>query len=378
VFGISALLTKSGLAYRLSIGLLRLVPKGRLWYSFSLFMVGVLLTPLVPSKGGRISILQPFLIELINLGDRSKRNDTATQFMTSAVLGISLMSPIFLTGSAMNLVMFGLLDEQTRFTFNWLYWLFVASLPGLLLMLGYVLLMWVLFRDGQQIDLSKEKLKEQGKALGGMSAVESGTLITLVSMVVLIPSVKFHMIEVPWLLLGISVILLLFGVIGNKDFKNGIDWPILVFIGSVLAWPGVIAMIGMDDLIVDLLEPVGWYMKNEFFLFAIFLSLAIMGLRLFLPRPVAVVVAATTLMPVANESGISPWVIGFIVLMMVEASIFAYQDIQRVQAESALELHGLAGVLNTGKANLAYLIMALLRIAVILVSVPIWSKLDII
>ncbi len=378
VFGISALMIKSGLAYRLSIGLLRRVPKGRIWYSFSLFMVGVFLTPLVPSKAGRISILQPFLIELMNLGDRGRRNDTATQFVTSAVLGISLMSPIFLTGSAMNLVMFGLFDEQTRFTFNWLYWLFVASLPGLLLMAGYLLLMWALFRDGRRIELSKEKLKEQGRALGGMSALEMGTLITLVCMVILIPTVKFHRIEIPWLMLTISVILLLFGVIGNRDFKNGIDWPILVFIGAVLAWPGVISMIGMDDLIAELLEPVGWYMKNEFFLFAILLSLAMMGLRLFLPYHVAVVVFATTLMPVANESGVSPWAIGFIILMMAEASVFAYQDIQRVQAESALELHGLAGVVNEGKANLAYLIMAIMRMAVILASIPIWMKLDII
>ena len=43
VFGISALMIKSGLAYRLSIGLLRMVPKGRVWYSFSLFLVGMFL-----------------------------------------------------------------------------------------------------------------------------------------------------------------------------------------------------------------------------------------------------------------------------------------------------------------------------------------------
>ena len=82
IFGISALMIKSGLAYRLALNLLLLIPAQRRWYGFVLFLLGGLLSLVVPSRNGRVSIVGPFLIEILGMIKAKKNDLRATQFIT--------------------------------------------------------------------------------------------------------------------------------------------------------------------------------------------------------------------------------------------------------------------------------------------------------
>lgn len=377
IFGISALMIKSGLAYRLSLNLLIMVPARRSWYGFILFFLGVLLSPVVPSRNGRTSIVGPFLIELLGMIKAGKKDLRATQFITSALCGVTLMSPIFLTGSSLNLILYGMFDEQTRYTYQWLYWMLVASVPGLLLFGAFIVLSAFFYRGAAVVQIPKNVIREQKKIIGPMSGIEIVTLLTILSLVILIPTLKIHKVDIPWLLLTISTALLLFGMIGQKEFRNEIDWPILIFIGAILAWTPVISLIGLDTVIASSLSGVAAYMKNEFYWFVAILSGALMIARLFLPVEAAVIIFATITLPIAIDAGMSPWPIAFILLMMSEATLFPYQNLLRLQIDGMLTQQKMGQVVDD-RAYLRFdLIMIALRLAVIYASIPFWKFLNV-
>lgn len=378
IFGISALMIKSGLAYRLSLNMLLMVPAGRSWYSFILFSLGVLLSLVVPSRNGRTAIVGPFLIELLGMIKARKHDPRANQFISSALYGATLMSPIFLTGSSLNLVLYGMFDEQTRYTYQWLYWLLVASLPGVLLFGGFLLLSALYFKHADPARIAKHVMREQKKIIGPMSALETVTLLTIVALLVLIPTLKFHKVDIPWLMLTISTALLIFGMIGQKEFRNEVDWPILVFIGAVLAWTPVISLIGLDSVIAGSLSGVAAFMKSEFYWFVGIFCLVVMVARLILPIAATTVVVATIALPIAADAGISPWPIAFILLMMAEATVFPYQDQLRLQIDGALAQQKMSDVADEKQFFRFDLIIVGLRIAVIYASIPFWEYLNVI
>lgn len=377
IFGISALMTKSGLAYRLSLNLLLLVPPTRSWCSFILFFLGALLSPIVPSRNGRLSIAGSFLVELMGMIKAGKRDERATQFMVSAMYGAALMTPVFLTGSSLNLIMYGMFDEQNRYTYQWLYWLLVASVPGLLLFGAFVVVSGIFFRSAGQVQISKDVIREQKRIIGPMSRMEFGTLLTILSLVVLIPTLKLHKVDIPWLMLTVSTILLIFGMIGQKEFRSAIDWPILILIGAVLAWTPVISLIGLDSVIASALSEVASYMKSEFHSFVAILCLAVVVARLFLPIQPVVIIFATITLPIAIGAGMSPWPIAFILLTMSDATIFPYQNLLHLQLDGSLAQHSMKDALDDAKILWFEVLMIALRVAVIYASIPFWKYLNV-
>lgn len=378
IFGISALMIKSGLAYRLALNLLLLIPAKRNWYGFVLFFLGGLLSLVVPSRNGRVSIVGPFLIEILGM-IKARQNDLrATQFITSSLYGATLLGPVFMTGNSLNLILYGMFDEQTRYNYQWLFWLLAASVPGVLLFCGFIFLSKYYFRSAEPALIPRNMMREQKKIIGPMSSLEIVTFVTIIALLTLVPSLKYHKIEIPWLFMTISMVLLLIGTIGQKEFRSEIDWPLLIFIGAVLAWAPVISAIGLDGVISRSLSGVSVLIKSHFYWFIGLFCGAIMLVRLVLPITAATVIIGTVAMPIAMDAGLSPWPVAFIILTMVEATLFSYQDQLRLQLDGAMAQQGLTGVADETRFFGFDMMMIVVRIAVIYASIPFWQNLDII
>lgn len=378
IFGISALMIKSGLAYRLALNLLLLIPAKRSWYGFVLFFLGGLLSLVVPSRNGRVSIVGPFLIEILGM-IKAKQNDLrATQFITSSLYGATLLGPVFMTGNSLNLILYGMFDEQTRYNYQWFFWLLAASVPGVLLFCAFIFLSEHYFRSAEPALIPRNMMREQKKIIGPMSSLEIVTFITIIALLTLVPSLKYHKIEIPWLFMTISMVLLLIGTIGQKEFRSEIDWPLLIFIGAVLAWAPVISAIGLDSVISRSLSGVAVLIKDHFYWFIGLFCGAIMLVRLVLPITAATVIIGTVSMPIVMDAGLSPWPVAFIILTMVEATLFPYQDQLRLQLDGAMAQQGLTGVADESRFFSFDMMMIVVRIAVIYASIPFWQNLDII
>lgn len=59
VFGIGAVLIRSGLTYRIALWLLKRSPQSQVGYQLSLLLLGLLLTPLLPSANARVTLTLP-------------------------------------------------------------------------------------------------------------------------------------------------------------------------------------------------------------------------------------------------------------------------------------------------------------------------------
>ncbi|POZ62298.1 SLC13 family permease [Chromobacterium alticapitis] len=378
VFAIGALMTVSGLTYRISLWILRRVPATPRWQQASLCLYGLALTPVMPSQLARGAILAPFLSALLESGDKRRDAATAAGLFSSAIGGMSLAAAVFLTGKPANLVVFGLFDNQTQFAFDWLPWLCAASLSGALLLAMHFAAMRLLFRRASPQGIPARVIALQADALGPMNRKERHALIAISLVLLGTLSAPYHQVDISWLSLATLVVLLLFGALRNEDLNQRVDWSVLIFIGSIIAWVPVMNLTGIDRQIAATFGWLGLFMKSSLPAFLGLLCLAIVLLRLVLPELVAEILLLTLLLPLAHAAGVSQWLIGFAVLTMCESYLFPYQAPYHLLLDSQLAALQQAGCYDRGLVLRYNLAMTLARALSIFAALPFWSLLDIV
>jgi len=377
VFAIGAVLVISGLTYRLSLLILRFAPTDK-WSNLSILVYGLLLTPIIPSQLGRGVIISPFLGSLVGVVGAEKIRKSLPKFYASALGGVALFASIFLTGKPANLIIFSLFDFQTQFEFGWGHWLAAASFTGLLLLVFFFVGQMIFFRHAEPFVLPKNVLKTQLEILGPMSAKEWGALASILFFVVGILTLPIHSLELAWIALFIVVCLFIFDIIQRADLNTRVDWTTLIFIGSIVTWAPIIRYTGIDAAISGLLQPIGVLMKTDLYMFTALLAVAIVMIRFVLPELVTEILLFTMLLPLAMKEGVSPWLIGFIILTVAECYIFKYQAPYFLQFDNQLASQGV----QLGKDEKHLLrfnvYLTLSRVAVVLISLPFWKIMGVI
>ncbi len=378
IFAVGALMVMSGLTYRISLAMLRIFPGSPFWYSVSLFLPGVILTPILPSQLGRTVIVTPSVADMIEISGAGRNDRMAAQFVASGVLGLSLMASIFLTGKPANLIVFGMFDAQTQFAFQWMQWLWASLVAGGVLLLLYFLLMPVFFRNNREFHVPKEVVRNQSRMLGPLSSTEWATIAAILLLLAGILTTSLHKVDIPWMSMAILLALLFFGALKKEDLSQRIDWSILIFIGSIIAWVPVMKMTGIEGVIAETFAWVGDYMKEDLTGFVLALCGLIIIVRLALPELVLEILLVTILFPLASTAGVSLWLIGFVILTMCESYIFPYQAPYHVQMKNILGTFGLEGRYDETRVLIFNFVMTLARVAAIYVSIPYWKYLDIV
>ncbi|MCG8472811.1 MAG: anion permease [Desulfobacterales bacterium] len=378
VFGVGAVMVVSGLTFRLSLMVLKMVPPSSFWYSVSLFVSGLFLTPVVPSQGARMAIVSPFLVDLLGASGVGKREILGARFVNSTLGGVGLGASIFLTGKPVNLIVLGLFDYQTQFAFQWVNWLLAASFTGVLMLAFFLGLSRLAFKDARNFQIPRSTVTQQLDLLGPVSKLEWAAMASVMVLILGILFSSVHKVDIPWMALAILTVLILFDVVGKKEIRNQIDWPTLLFVGAIIAWLPVMSLTGLDLLVAGQLGWLGEIMKNSFPEFIVVLSILIVLVRLVLPEPITVILFVTALFPLADAAGISPWIVGFIVLTMAEGYIFSYQCGYFIQLKEILSMNQLEDAFHEKRIVLFNLFMMAGRIVAIYASIPFWRFLNII
>lgn len=374
IFGLSAVITVSGLSYRVLLWMLKLGPAHKAWYSASLFISGFLLTPVVPTTNGRVAIVTPFLNELIGAIDKDSARREGPRLSASLLGGVSLMSAMFLSSKSVNFMIFGLLPPQEQARFQWIYWLYAASVCGAVLLALYGLGCWLLFRNPSRPSISRTVIGEQIKILGPLRGAEWAGVIGLVVLLASFLTASQHHIDVPWIALGILFALLMLGFLGQSDFRRQIDWNFLIFLGSFIGLIKAIKYVGLDKWLSQQLVWLGNYMDSNFAAFVLMLAAAIFAIRLVLPVNATVVIFVSILLPTAINLGVNPWLIGFLVLLLAEGFIWPYQTSYYLQMVSMARGESGATTPRVLILNAATFVM---KVAAVYASMPFWRHLGI-
>ncbi len=374
IFGLSGVLVSSGLAYRLVVVLLRVVPRSQFWYNTILLIIGIFLTPIIPSANGRISLANPILSDMVDSLGYKRRGKAATKLAVSTFSGFTLFSGIFLSSKSIHFVVFGLLPMQVQEQFNWGYWFYASLAVGAVLLVLYLLSSNLIFKNNEESHLEKETIAIQQKVLGPLNGHEWAALGGILLFLLGIVTSSIHKIDISWIGLMVLYVVLALEFLSKKEFINSIDWSFLIFLGTLIGLVKTMSYIGLDQNIGKYLVWFGEYARSNFALFIFLLSASIFIVRLFIPNNATVAIFVAVFLPIAEITGINPWIIGFIILFMSDAWLMPYQCTYYLQLE---ELTRAENIYHQ-KLFLRYNALTILfRLAAIYASIPFWKMLGI-
>lgn len=374
VLGLGAVVVSTGLTYRYTLWLIRKLPANMIGWHMALFFTGVLFMPVVPSIPGRTSIIAPVLKEMTkDLGD-GVRKKSFPMLYSGALDGITFLGPLFLTGAPANLFIYGLLPPQNQQAFQFMQWLLAASVTGVLLFVSYFILAWIYFREMGHIEVKKSRIDAELQRIGKMGWQEWVALLCIIILGVGVFSTSIHKIIIPLIALTVFCTLLFLGILSTEDFKEKIDWTFLFLLGSIIGIIRTMNYLNIDHMMVENLKWLATYMRCDFKIFILLLCAMIIIVRLFLPMATTNFIFASTLLPLASANAVNPWLVGFIVLVLCETSIFNYQSPHITLFRDKC---GITADFRDGAVVFFRFLLLLIKLIAIFASIPYWIKIGI-
>lgn len=375
VFGLGAVIIRSGIFYRISLLVFFHLPKRVFFLQSFVFFIGVILTPLLSAQSSRVALMAPFLEDLNRSAKFEPRDPLANSLVCCAFQGTILLSAVFLTGKSSNFVLLGMLSKQVQWQFGWVGWLMAASFPAVLMIIAFFILIKYQFRSSKRLDIDAARIQQELAELGPLGFEEWAACIgCLVLMVGLLTS-SIHHISSAWLCFSIFFVLLSLGALDKREFKLGINWPFLFYLGALIGITRCIQVSGIDEWFVEhltWLEDAAEY-SSLVFLVLIFL-IGFIG-SLLLGTMAAPGILFTMLLPMAEHAGINTWLVAFVLLFSTESWIFPYQSSYYLCFEELMQEKNTYYLAPLLKMNTAFVFI---RLLIIIASIPIWQMMEII
>ncbi|GGD90184.1 SLC13 family permease [Paenibacillus nasutitermitis] len=325
ILALGAVITKSGILYRLSLHALRLFPthyRGQLW---GIVAGGMLLNPMIPSSSAKVALGVPIARTLSELMGFRPQSRGAAGLGLAAMIFYGFTAPFILTGSYTNVMAYGLIPGAQQL--SWFKW-FLYALPAFIIFTAVMLLsIKTLFKNVEQPKaVSRKVLDDQLKVLGSFTREEKITMFTVLGSIGLLIAQPLHGIDNTWVMLLGFAVLVISGALDTKTLKSGIDWTFLLFIGVAFSFAQAARQLGIIEAMTlflgDYMEP---FLASPllFLLAVIVLSFAV---TLVVRDDPAVILLTISMLPLAGQAGIHPWVLVFVILLSTDPFLFAYQS----------------------------------------------------
>ncbi len=376
VFGISAAFVSSGLVFRIALWLLSVVPPYPFVQNLVLSLIGILITPVLPSANGRLSLISPILVEMIESMGYRPNSMPARRLAMSTLTGFALISGLFLTGKPIHLVVHGMLPPEVAEQFSWGTWFIAALTSGIIIWGLNLITAGFFFRGDQKPYTNRDMLKTQLSTLGKLheSRKEMSVLAAIVIFIGGISSKSLHGLGPSWWAMASMLLLMLMGGLDKGDFKSKIDWPFLFFLAGIISYVKIFNQLGIDKLAGSYMSFLGSMMGNNLFLFIIVLAFIVLVIRLVLPNNVTIVILSAIMIPLSLQAGVNPWVVCFCILITSNTWFFPYQCTYYANFYNIT-----AGQLFEYKDVIKFIVLnTFICILSLILSVPVWILMGIV
>ncbi len=375
VFGIGSVLTASGLTYRLALWLLKKAPRSQFGYECAMLLVGILLTPILPSANGRVTMVLPIVEDILQSVRYKRGGIAATRLAAATFTGITLLSAMFLTSKSINFAVYDLFPAQVKYQFTWGYWLVAAALAGMVLLAGHFFFSWLIFRNDEKPILNKKRVDAQISIIGPAGGNEWIALGAVVIFILGALTSSLHKIQPPWVGLAVLYLLMALGLFSKTNLRKNIDWGFLMMLAGMISIVKTMAYLGLDNYLKLHLQWMGVYMEENFYVFLLLLSLITFVIRFIMPNNASVILLCTAFLPIAEAQGVSAWIIAFIVLLISDAWFAGYQCTYYVVFREGTRKKRVD--FYSERRMLLYIFcINLVRIAAVFASVPYWKALN--
>ena len=334
VFALSAVMSGSGLTYRLMLMLLRVIPDRPVWQQSALVLGGYALSPITPSGNNRLSLMLPLYRDMLEGLRLPVGGNAATALMAATFSGAMLFSPMMSTSKSSNLVAVGLLPAQVQEQFMGLYWLLAAGVAAITCTVANAVALRLLIPAENPAPLDKARLTAQLGLLGPMTSQERVALTGFVAFLAGSATVSWHHVPAAYIAGAALAALLVSGVFSKQAFKQTLDWPMLFFLLGMDGLVQVMRYLGIDDALGRVANTY-LHVSGGLETFILVALAVVLVVRIALPVTAGMLVSAVMLLPVAQAQGVHPWVCVFLAAMFSDIWFAPYQSSVWMQAVSA-------------------------------------------
>lgn len=368
-FGLGAVAGRTGLLKRISLWVLSLVPPTFTGQVFGLIGSGTIIGPLVPSMNAKAALASPMAMAISDSLGIARKSDPAGGLFGACYTGYVLMGHIFLSGSFAHYALIATLPKEYQ-NVSWMDWLFWSLPWGIVIFGGMILAIILLYKPRESVVLPKGFGKEKLRELGPMTKDERIVLIVLCCALLMWMTEGFHKINSGVIAVTAMCILLGIGTMTSHDFKNGIEWPAVMLIGSVFNMASVIATLKVDKYLGGQLEPILKSVLSQPVLFVVSICLAVYVLKFLITNMTSMAAMfSIVLAPLLPAYGIHPWIVIFVTFCAGGIWILSYTNTIYLCAH-----FGTRGEMTTHKTmvklNFAYMLIIIIGTVV---SVPYWK-----
>lgn len=312
-FGLGVAATKCGLLKRISLIILKLCPPTFTGQVVGLLGAGMIVSPLIPSANARGAIISPIARAISDSLQYERKSDGATGLFGAMFIGFCVAgSPAFLSGSFTNYATMGLFPTAYQ-NITWLSWLMYALPWTIVVVVGMGLAIYFMYKPKNTVELPRSFGGEQLAKMGPMGRDEKITLVVMLATLVMWMTEMVHKISSGEVAVLSLCALLALNVLNREDFRKGIDWAAVIYIGCILNLGSVVQVLKIDTWLGKVLEPfISSFFSN------MYLFLIILAVTIYLARFVVISMTSTAVIftmvftPMLVSHGIHPWIGAFV------------------------------------------------------------------
>lgn len=374
-FGLGLGMKSSGLMRRMALAILRVFPQTFKSQVAGLLAAGTLVGPFIPSLSAKAAMMAPLSMSIAESMGYKPGSKQTTGLFLAMFTGLRNVGPAVISASVIGYGLVGLLPEDVAARFDMVHWL-IGMLPWFIAVtvLDFAAIVFLYgprgFRGSSSFSGDEPPCALHVESPGPMSADERRMMVIIIACVAMWVLEPLH--GIPSHVVGVCALAATAacGIFTTKEFRSGIAWDSLVFIGTVLGLAEVFSYLGIDQWIVQMCQPMFESLAGNPYLFVAGIALITIALRFVIVSEMGYInIFMAFMVPLALGVGISPWVVGVTVYAVVNPWFMLYQNPIYLTAYYAVGDKAVHHV-ELAKFCAVYLLIC---IAGLMISVPYWQ-----
>jgi len=325
---------KTGLAERIAYYILSLFPGTYTGVLSAFFLIGLILSPLIPSMTVRTAIMAPIAWSLVQTLGLKPRSHGSALIMITVIEMAVVPGLAFKLGSLNGPVVVSMFNVKKLPLTDGGY-IQVMLLPTLV-MCGLILLLNQLFlKPEEPIHVSRDFATGRLRALGGFKRAELITaLVVLTSIAFWVTNGKLHHLATFTVGMFGMAVLSLTGVFEDKDIGTGVSWTLLLFLGGIFSLTHIIPQYKITDWLAGIMAPRILPLVHTPMFLLLVMAVLMLGMRFIDPSAFfALPLLWTPLVDQVSAAGIPPLVLAAPLLLMSAPFLMIYMNFWMAMGE---------------------------------------------
>jgi DASS family divalent anion:Na+ symporter len=230
---LSSAMTRTGLADRFGLILLKRLPGNIFWIVFSFFITAIVLSPAIPANSLQAVIMAPIALGILESSGLRPKSPEAAYVGLGFMISVSTLSGVLPTSGIHSLIVASLLPSW--YYWNWSSWL-IRSIPVAAFTIGVTILLLGPVLGARICDIPKnniivKELEKKGPLIA--SKKEVYLIVLFIGVLIFVFTAGFH--KLPYTSLGLIMILFIFifRILDEKEMFASVDWGLWLWIGSI-------------------------------------------------------------------------------------------------------------------------------------------------